>query len=231
LSAETKRLWKGKRVGESQDGRSGTRVLAGCRETAASGVAVDMMNDLLRRRPSSRAERDARWSTKKESSRARHVCAGCPVLSSEVGGPKMGLERHDARRRLIGTVATLVFSLIMTGSGLLFLSSGAPKVAEALGALGYPTYVAKMLGVAKLLGVAALWLPVPRTLREWAYAGFVINLVGAVVSHLASAGPHAPALQPAILLIPLGLSYVLRHRRATEDASVPVAEARMAAWR
>jgi hypothetical protein len=118
----------------------------------------------------------------------------------------------------------------MTASALLFLS-GAPKVAENLGALGYPGYLARLLGVAKLLGVAALWLPVPRTLREWAYAGFVFNLGGAVVSHLASAGPPAHALPPAILLVPLLLSYVLRHRSASEKGRASVVGATMEAWR
>jgi hypothetical protein len=134
------------------------------------------------------------------------------------------------RRPLVGTLATVVFSLVMTGSGVLFLS-GAPRVAEALGALGYPGYVAKLLGAAKLLGVAALWLPVPRTLREWAYAGFVFDLAGAVVSHLASAGPAAKALQPAVLLVPLLLSYFFRHRGAAESGSPAVIRARMEAWR
>jgi hypothetical protein len=141
----------------------------------------------------------------------------------------MESEAHEARGRLTGMVATLLFSLVMTGSALLFLS-GAPRVAESLGALGYPPYVARMLGVAKLLGVAALWLPVPRSLREWAYAGFVFDLAGAVVSHLASAGSHAHALQPALLLVPLSLSYALRQRGAEEPpAAVPTT--RKQAWR
>jgi len=38
--------------------------------------------------------------------------------------------------------------------------------------LGYPDYFLTMLGVAKLLSVVALLAPVPRWLREWAYAGF-----------------------------------------------------------
>jgi hypothetical protein len=123
----------------------------------------------------------------------------------------MESDTHRRRRPLVGTVATLIFSLAMAGSAVLFLS-GAPNVAQSLGALGYPGYLAKILGVAKLLGVAALWLPVPKPVREWAYAGFVFNLAGAVLSHLASAGPPSHAFQPAILLVPLLLSYLLRPR-------------------
>jgi hypothetical protein len=118
----------------------------------------------------------------------------------------------------------------MAGSALLFLS-GTPKVAESLGALGYPGYVAKILGVAKLLGVAALWAPVPKTVKEWAYAGFFFNLAGAVVSHLASAGPRSHALQPAILLIPLLASYMLWHRSTTESSRASSLGAGTEAWR
>src|SRR5262249_51862363 len=118
----------------------------------------------------------------------------------------------------------------MVGSALLFLS-GAPQVAANLGALGYPPYLAKLLGIAKLCGVAALWLPVPKALREWAYAGFVFNLLGAVVSHLARPGPRGHALQPAVLLVPLLLSYLLRHRAAATRGVSEVGGARAVAWR
>ena len=37
-------------------------------------------------------------------------------------------------RRIVGTASTVVFSLVMTASALLFLS-GAPKVGASLGAL------------------------------------------------------------------------------------------------
>ena len=115
----------------------------------------------------------------------------------------------ETRNSRIGTIVTIVFSIMMTISGLLFLVEP-PKVLETIHALGYPDYLGRLLGVAKLLGVAALWLPSAR-LREWAYAGFAFNFLGAIVSHLASPGPAWHALQPAVPLIPLTLSYLLRH--------------------
>jgi hypothetical protein len=92
--------------------------------------------------------------------------------------------------------------------------------------------VAKLLGAAKLCGVAALWLPAPKTLREWAYAGFVFDLLGAVASHLASPGSRLHAVQAAVLLVPLLLSYLLRHRAAATRAAIPgVGAPRAVAWR
>jgi hypothetical protein len=120
------------------------------------------------------------------------------------------MNRSGSTRRW-GTAVTIVFSVMMTFSGALFLASP-PKVLETIHALGYPDYVARLLGVAKLLGVAALWLPVSARVREWAYAGFVFNLLGAVVSHLAGPGPRWHAFQPMLPLVLLTLSYLLRQR-------------------
>ncbi|MFA7285366.1 MAG: DoxX family protein [Candidatus Paceibacterota bacterium] len=50
--------------------------------------------------------------------------------------------------------------------------------------LGYPLYMLYILGTAKFLGVIALWQNKFPNLREWAYAGFFIDLVGAIASHL-----------------------------------------------
>jgi hypothetical protein len=66
--------------------------------------------------------------------------------------------------------------------------------------LGYPIYLLSMLGIAKLCGAAALVLPVPRGLREWAYAGFVFELTGATVSH-AIMGDRADLVPPILFLL------------------------------
>ena len=48
------------------------------------------------------------------------------------------------------------------------------------------------LSWAKLLGVLLLLAPVPPRLKEWAYAGFAIDLASAVIAHLAVGdGPEA----------------------------------------
>ena len=60
-----------------------------------------------------------------------------------------------------------------------------PQVAEAFTRLGFPDYFRVELAAAKLLGVVLLLAPVPVRLKEWAYCGFFITLVSAVVGHLA----------------------------------------------
>lgn len=47
-------------------------------------------------------------------------------------------------------------------------------------------------------------------LKEWAYAGFSINLLGATASHLFAGDPLAESLPPLALVGVLTASYVLR---------------------
>jgi hypothetical protein len=67
-----------------------------------------------------------------------------------------------------------------------------PQVAEAFRHLGFPDYFRVELSWAKFLGVAVLLAPVPARLKEWAYAGFAITLVSALIAHLVVGdGPDA----------------------------------------
>ncbi len=67
-----------------------------------------------------------------------------------------------------------------------------PQVAEAFRHLGYPDYFRVELAWAKIIGIAVLLAPVAARLKEWAYAGFAINCVSAIIAHLAiGQGPEA----------------------------------------
>jgi DoxX-like family len=68
-----------------------------------------------------------------------------------------------------------------------------PQVAEEFARLGYPGYFRIELSWLKLAGLAALLVPtVPAWLKEWAYAGFAITLVSAVIAHVSvGEGPEA----------------------------------------
>src|SRR5262245_8246558 len=66
------------------------------------------------------------------------------------------------------------------------------QVAEAFAHLGFPAYFRVELSWAKLLGVVLLLAPVPARLKEWAYAGFAIDLASALIAHLSVGdGPEA----------------------------------------
>lgn len=68
-----------------------------------------------------------------------------------------------------------------------------PQVAAAFVHLGFPAYFRIELSWAKLLGAAVLLVPtVPPRLKEWAYAGFAITLLSALIAHFAVGdGPDA----------------------------------------
>src|SRR5512138_3604049 len=61
----------------------------------------------------------------------------------------------------------------------------APPFYPVMISLGYPPYLATIMGVAKLIAAVILAVPGLRRLKEWAYAGVLINMVGAAASHLA----------------------------------------------
>jgi len=105
------------------------------------------------------------------------------------------------KRKISYWTAIGLFSMAMTGSALGYLS-GSQQMAEAFQHLGYPDYFRMLLGVAKLLGVAALLAPrVPVVVREWAFAGFAITMIAAVISHLASGDSIGMALGPVIAFV------------------------------
>src|SRR5947209_124370 len=60
-----------------------------------------------------------------------------------------------------------------------------PEVKQAFEHLGFPDYFRIELGLAKLIGIAVLLAPLPKRLKEWAYAGFAIDLSSGVYAHLA----------------------------------------------
>ncbi len=117
--------------------------------------------------------------------------------------------------RKAGAIGCTVLLAGMMGVGGVIDLLRTPEVREVIARLGYPPWFPLFLGVAKLLGVAALILPVPRVLREWAYAGFTFNLVAAGISHLAAGDPIQELVPPLSGLALLAGSYFLRRSAPT----------------
>ncbi|EPG66277.1 DoxX family protein [Leptospira wolffii] len=99
---------------------------------------------------------------------------------------------------------TLLVALPMLFSSYLYLSK-ADKILEGFGKLGYPVYLINILGTAKLLGAAALLFPKFPKLKEWAYAGFTFNFIGAFLSHILSGDQDFAG--PLVFLLINSLSY------------------------
>jgi hypothetical protein len=117
------------------------------------------------------------------------------------------------KRKIAYWIALSLFLLMMTGSAVGYLS-GSRQMAEGFQHLGYPAYFRVMLGVAKLLGVLTLLVPrVPALLREWAYAGFGITMIAAVISHLSSGDSIERAMGPMVALALLVVARLLWQAR------------------
>ena len=88
-----------------------------------------------------------------------------------------------------------------------------PQVAQAFTHLGCPAYFRVELSWSKFIGVAVLLAPVSARLKEWAYAGFAITLVSALIAHFSMGdGPQAWSWAAGTGVL-WGLSYFFWRKR------------------
>jgi hypothetical protein len=110
----------------------------------------------------------------------------------------------------LGYWITTALVALAFASGGVFDILKPPPVAATMAHLGYPVYVAVILGAWKLLGTAALLAPGLPRLKEWAYAGILFDLTGAAASH-AAVGDGAKAVATPLVILALALaSWALR---------------------
>ena len=81
------------------------------------------------------------------------------------------------------TTALVAFSLISGGFAQVV---GQHDTVAGVMRLGYPAYFVTLIGVWKVLGGLAIVAPRLPRLKEWAYAGAVLDLTGASISSAAS---------------------------------------------
>src|SRR5580658_2219307 len=90
-------------------------------------------------------------------------------------------------------ISTVLFAMQM--SFTVYAQLKMAQVAQEFARLGYPDYFRIELSWMKLAGLAALLVPqVPAWLKEWAYAGFAITLVSAVIAHVSVGEPPVASL-------------------------------------
>jgi DoxX-like family len=94
-----------------------------------------------------------------------------------------------------------------------------PQAAQAFTRLGFPaSYFRVELSWAKVAGVLALLVPmVPARLKEWAYAGFGINLVSALIAHFSISDRPLAFVASTITSVLWGLSYWFWRRLQTAE--------------
>lgn len=89
------------------------------------------------------------------------------------------------------------------------LTSHTQMAQEGITSLGYPIYFGTMLTFFKVLGSITLMVPsIPRRFKEWAYAGFGIDFIGAFVSLFVIHGLTGMLILPIVAFGILTVSYI-----------------------
>jgi DoxX-like family len=115
---------------------------------------------------------------------------------------------------------TRIFFWVFTGlfCAMMLFSSGS-QIASAKDAillmriLDLPAYLLPFLGIAKVLGVIGILIPKYPRLKEWVYAGFIFDLVGATYCMVAVGGTID---KWGFMVVPLTfciLSYFYYHKK------------------
>lgn len=141
---------------------------------------------------------------------------------NHVGIRALGFERVRSRSspaRIVYWVATgiVVAECLVGGTYDLFrLRPFFPILAQ----LGYPAYLSTILGIAKILAGIALTVPGFARLKEWAYAGIMINMLGAAASWVAIGHGPSGFIPPLAFAVIALVSWATRPpgRRLSRDA-------------
>lgn len=105
-----------------------------------------------------------------------------------------------------------VLVVLFMGVGAITDTVKATAAVDLFKHLGYPEYLLPFLGIAKIIGVIAILIPgIPR-IKEWAYAGLIFDLTGAVYSTIAVDG-FMPGLGFLPGYIIIAGSYIYYHKR------------------
>jgi len=89
---------------------------------------------------------------------------------------------------------------------------------QGISHLGFPDYFRIELSIAKIIGGILLILPViPARYKEWAYVGFGINFISAMIANFVTDGA-GPAILPLVGLVLLTISYIYYHKIKNRQA-------------
>jgi uncharacterized MnhB-related membrane protein len=111
------------------------------------------------------------------------------------------------KNKIIYWISTGVISAMMLFSAMGYFTNEDMK--NAFVHLGFPSYFRIELGIAKVIGGIVLLVPMmPFKLKEFAYAGFGIVFISAIIAHLASGDAVSAAIMPVVMSVILCVSYM-----------------------
>jgi len=108
-------------------------------------------------------------------------------------------------------ISTVIVALMMAYSAFAYLTK--PEMQQAFQHLGYPDHLRIELAIAKILGAIILLAPFTGSIKEWAYAGLLYDLIGATYCNYA-VGKTTAEWAPILIFIGLAFaSYFLYHKK------------------
>jgi hypothetical protein len=117
------------------------------------------------------------------------------------------------KTNLIYWIFTGLMALMMGFGAVLNAMSTPESVTLISNTLGFPAFLVPFLGVAKLLAIAVILIPGMPALKEWAYAGLVYDLVGAIYSFISIGKPASEWSPILVFLLLIAVSYIFHHKR------------------
>ena len=121
------------------------------------------------------------------------------------------------KTKIIYWIFTVLFILSMLISALPEIM-GSSEGNKFMMNLGFPVYINMFLGIAKFLGMIAILIPGYPRIKEWAYAGFCFDLIGATYSQIAAGMGGPGIIFMSIWFVLLFGSYIYYHKRLKEAA-------------
>ncbi len=104
----------------------------------------------------------------------------------------------------------VILEFVLLSAGIAELMHFSANVEGIVNQLGYPMYFLTIQGVWKILGGIALLMPRFPVLKEWAYAGIIFNMTGAVASSAICGLGAGHLIAPLIIAGIAVTSWVLR---------------------
>lgn len=119
-------------------------------------------------------------------------------------------EHRSSKSKIVGYwVTTGIIEFVVLSGGLADLFQRGATV-DGMLHLGYPLYFVILLGAWKVLAGIALLVPRFPLLKEWAYAGVIFNMTGAVASHIVMGDEAARIIWPLFFAGCAMMSWALR---------------------
>ncbi|CAM1369281.1 conserved membrane hypothetical protein [Tenacibaculum litopenaei] len=102
--------------------------------------------------------------------------------------------------KIIFYVTTGLLTVLMLFSANMYFFNH-EGVSQMFAKFGYPSYIIYPYGIAKILGLVALWFFRGKWLNEWAYAGFFFAFILAFFAHFMIGDNEQWAALVALILL------------------------------